>query len=284
MASLLRLMSSWHPTLLESRDGDSLVTSISGFVVDFPYDRLPENKWLALTLRPGSVLLLVAFYLISEPLLKVFIWYFGLTGKSSAFRSAVALHNLMLAVFSFVVAIKAWPVVISHFTESGWEATYCDRDGTLWEAGLGTWSIIFYISKYWEFIDTWIIVIKGKKPSFLQVYHHAGIVLTMWGGVVTQAPWLSVVVLLNSVIHTVMYIYFFIKTIAPHFEIKAARYLTLAQIAQFFTGIFGSLYMQVMGDRCVTLASRLVLAMLQMYGVGLIVLFQAFSSKKYKKA
>lgn len=284
MASLLRLISAWRPTLLESIDGDPLVTSISGFVIDFPYDRLPENKWLALTMRPESVLLMVAFYLISEPLLKAFIRHFGLTGKSDVFRTAVALHNLALAVFSFVVAVNSWSAVISHFAESGWEATYCDRDGTLWEAGLGTWSTIFYISKFWEFADTWILVVKGKKPSFLQVYHHSGIVLSMWGGVVTQAPWLSIVVLLNSVIHTVMYIYFFIKTVAPTFEMKAARYLTLAQIAQFFTGIFSSLYIQVMGDRCVTLASRFVLALLQMYGVGLIVLFQAFSSRKYKSA
>ena len=34
------------------------------------------------------------------------------------------------------------------------------------------------------------------------------------------------------------YTYFFIKTIAPQTEIKAAKYLTMAQITQFFTGIF----------------------------------------------
>lgn len=106
----------------------------------------------------------------------------------------------------------------------------------------------------------------------------------MWGGVITQAPWLSIVVMLNSSIHTLMYSYFYIKTVAPSADIKAARYLTSAQIAQFFTGIGSTLYMHVLGDQCVTAASRFVLACLQAYGVGLIVLFKAFASRKYKKA
>jgi hypothetical protein len=33
---------------------------------------------------------------------------------------------------------------------------------------------IFYISKYYEFLDTWVLVMKGKAPSFLQIYHHVG--------------------------------------------------------------------------------------------------------------
>lgn len=105
----------------------------------------------------------------------------------------------------------------------------------------------------------------------------------MWGGVVTQAPWLWIVVLLNSVIHTVMYIYFFCKTVFPSWQIPAARYLTLAQIIQFVTGIVCSLKYQLMGDSCVTFASRFVLACIQLYGAGLIVLFKAFVTRKYKK-
>ena len=31
-----------------------------------------------------------------------------------------------------------------------------------------------------------IVVLKGKEPMFLQTYHHAGIVILMWGFVVTN--------------------------------------------------------------------------------------------------
>lgn len=271
--------------LVESIDGEPLVTKISEFVVDFPYDRLPtDNALLAFFLQPKNVVASVLFYLASEPLLQSFTQQYGITGKSSIFRMAVAAHNLALAIFSLLVAINAFQVFSSHYQQYGWNATYCDQDGSFWASGNGTWAIIFYLSKYWEFIDTWILVLKGKKPSFLQLYHHAGIVLTMWGGVVTQAPWLSIVVMLNSTIHTFMYTYFFIKTISPKTEIRAARYLTTLQILQFFTGIGSTLKMHVMGDECVSAPSRLVLACLQLYGVGLIVLFMAFASRKYKKA
>ncbi len=53
--------------------------------------------------------------------------------------------------------------------------------GTLWtDKDFGFWVSHFYISKFWEFLDTWIIILKGKKPILLQTYHHAGVVLLMW--------------------------------------------------------------------------------------------------------
>ena len=142
---------------------------------------------------------------------------------------------------------------------------------------------IFYISKYYEFIDTWILVLKRKEPSFLQLYHHTGIVFTMWGGVASQSAWLFVVVLLNSFIHTLMYTYFLIKTISPKTEIKSAKYLTSAQIVQFITGIVSTIPILVMGDRCDTESSRFMLACLHVYGYGLIALFVSFASRKYSK-
>lgn len=156
----LASLTAWSPSISESSDGKPLVTTISEFAVDFPYDRLPENKWLALSLRLEVVLLSIAFYLLSEPLLRAFVTKFGMNGKSTPFRAFVAFHNLALAVFSFVVAVNAWHVFSSHYKQRGWKATYCDRDGDFWASGNGTWSTIFYLSKYWEFVDTWILVIK----------------------------------------------------------------------------------------------------------------------------
>lgn len=148
---------------------------------------------------------------------------------------------------------------------------------------MGAWCTIFYVSKYYEFIDTFVLIAKGKKPSFLQLYHHAGIVLTMWGGVVSQSSWLLIVVLLNSGIHTLMYSYFLIKTIDPERKIAGAKYLTQAQIVQFFVGILYTLPIHYFGDECDSTASRLVCLFIELYAVGLIFLFVAFAKRKYKK-
>lgn len=139
----------------------------------------------------------------------------------------------------------------------------------------------------------------GKVPSVLQVYHHAGIALAMWGSSVTQGSWIAWVVCLNSFIHTIMlvtlpriahisshltssfytpsrhqivilkpyncslypsplaplapppttphlpsrYTYFLLSTLG--IKVPGAKYLTSAQIIQFFTGIFGTIGVQV---------------------------------------
>lgn len=105
----------------------------------------------------------------------------------------------------------------------------------------------------------------------------------MWGAVVAQSAWILIVVVLNSFIHTLMYSYFFAKTLYPSWEIKTAKYLTTAQIVQFFTGILYTIPLLFMGTSCDSPASLVSVVFIQLYGVGLIVLFVNFASKKYKK-
>lgn len=262
---------------------EPLVTKVRDFSHDFPYERLPPG-WLGYLLRPEVVLALVALYLGSEKAVAFVRDLLSLGPKSKSLVVFIAVHNLLLAIFSLVTAYYSWAAVIKHLVERSAFDTYCDPDGSLWQNGLGVWATIFYVSKYYEFLDTWILVLKGKSASFLQVYHHAGIVICMYIGVASQSAWLLFVVLLNSVIHTLMYTYFFIKTVAPHVEIKSARYLTMAQIGQFLTGIFSTLGVLWMGDRCDTQSSRFGLACLTTYGFGLIALFVAFANRKYKKS
>ena len=58
-----------------------------------------------------------------------------------------------------------------------------------------------------EFIDTYVLILKGKEPSLLQLYHHAGIAITMWGSTVTNAAWIAWVVVMNSTVHTLMSVF-----------------------------------------------------------------------------
>lgn len=287
-------MGTWRPSLPESSDGQPLATRVTDLFLNFPYSRLPQSDpaIIALLMRPEVVAGLLLFYLVSKrPLQALLHCISGGSGRTdptarsaAAFRSAVAAHNLALAVFSAVCAWNSWGVVLHHWSTRGFLAIYCDLDGSLWRNGLGAWSVTFYASKYYEFVDTWILVIKGKPASFLQVYHHTGIAFIMWCAVASQSAWLLFVVLLNSVIHTVMYTYFFIKTVSPTTEIKAARYLTMAQIGQFLTGIACTVPIFALGSECDTESSRFALACLHIYGLGLIALFFSFAQEKYKKS
>mmetsp|Transcript_5178 Transcript_5178/g.11247 ORF Transcript_5178/g.11247 Transcript_5178/m.11247 type:complete len:293 (-) Transcript_5178:195-1073(-) len=278
----------WRPQIATSKDGKPLATDVGDLFLGFPYDRLPLTSSplesaSAFLLRPEVCFSLCLAYYTSKPLLRKIARAVGLDPASAPFRAAVAGHNLLLAAFSAVCFVNSWPIVLGHLFSHGWESVYCDQDGRLWNDGLGGWIIIFYWSKYYEFMDTWVLIFKGKQPSFLQVYHHIGIVLFMRACVASQSTLLLIVLLLNSGIHTLMYTYFFVKTICPKVEIKAAKNLTTAQIVQFFVGILYTLPIHALGERCYSRASRFAVACIQLYVVGLIFLFVAFASKKYKK-
>ena len=272
----------WRPDISTSIDGLPLVTQTNELLFDFPYHRLPENQLVAFFLRPEAMLAMTLMYLCSkQPLIRIRD-RIAFNPKNEQFKQFVALHNLALAIFSAVAAWNTWAIVLSHLVSKGWFSTYCDTEGSHWHSGLGAWSMIFYLSKYFEFIDTWILVLKGKKASFLQCYHHAGICICMWGGVVCQSAWLLFVVCLNSLIHTFMYTYFFLKTLFPDVEIRSAKHLTMAQITQLMLGLSCSLGFHVMGETCDTKASRFMLFCLLGYAAVLVGLFVAFAQKKYK--
>lgn len=76
--------------------------------------------------------------------------------------------------------------------------------GRLWSEGLAFYGWFFYLSKFYEVLDTFIILAKGKKSSTLQTYHHAGAMMCMWAGIRYMSPPIWLFVFLNSFIHTLM--------------------------------------------------------------------------------
>ena len=153
----------WIPSFPESIDGLPLATKASHLAVDFPYDRVSENVVLGWLTRPEVVALVLVAYLTSKKPLKTLADTIQFDGKSTSFLLVVAAHNLALTVFSAVVAFNAWLIVLRYIRENGIRSVYCDRSGEFWQSGHGAWTTIFYLSKYWEFVDTWILVLKVSE-------------------------------------------------------------------------------------------------------------------------
>lgn len=76
--------------------------------------------------------------------------------------------------------------------------------GRMWNEGLAFWGWWFYLSKFYEVLDTFVIVAKGKRSATLQTYHHAGAMLCMWAGIRYMSPPIWMFVWVNSGIHTLM--------------------------------------------------------------------------------
>ncbi|KAG9637946.1 hypothetical protein KCU95_g4020, partial [Aureobasidium melanogenum] len=111
--------------------------------------------------------------------------------------------------------------------------------GRLWNEGLAFWGWFFYLSKFYEVVDTAIIVAKGKRSATLQTYHHAGAMLCMWAGIRYMSPPIWMFVFINSFIHTLMYTYFTLSAINVRVPNALKRTLTTMQITQF---LFGASY------------------------------------------
>ncbi|KAJ9638351.1 hypothetical protein H2199_007038 [Coniosporium tulheliwenetii] len=108
--------------------------------------------------------------------------------------------------------------------------------GRLWNEGLAFWGWFFYLSKFYEVLDTAIIIAKGKRSSTLQTYHHAGAMLCMWAGIRYMSPPIWMFVFINSGIHALMYTYYTLSALGVRVPQRIKRALTTMQIAQFVIG------------------------------------------------
>ncbi len=222
------------------------------------------------------------------------------------------LHSFALFVYSAWTCVNAFSIVSTAYAGytnkgmSAWDAYMamsCDEDSSLWqEANLGFWVGHFYLSKYWEFLDTWILHLTGKKPILLQTYHHAGIVILMWSFVVSRNTACALTTtVLNSGIHTVMYLYYTLTALKwPSYQVtdketgvvktiepirKLDFIITACQLTQFVCGISMTLptYFYASTPGCGNPARQFGTVGIHVYTIILMHMFWEFYKGKYHK-
>jgi len=151
------------------------------------------------------------------------------------FRSAVVVHNIVLMVFSAYVFWAVTPLLLASFRYRPLMESFCDVGGWAYRHGVGYWTWIFYLSKYYELLDTAILLAKGRPSNFLQTYHHAGAIIGMWMLCMSRAFGAWVFVVLNSFIHTWMYLYYTLTCFG--YQPSWKRLMTYMQLTQFFVGL-----------------------------------------------
>ncbi|KAI9841944.1 MAG: hypothetical protein M1838_003340 [Thelocarpon superellum] len=113
--------------------------------------------------------------------------------------------------------------------------------GRMWNEGLAFYGWLFYISKFYEVVDTAIILAKGKQSSTLQLFHHTGAMFCMWAGIRYMAPPIAMFVTVNSGIHAMMYMYYTLTALGTPIPVVIKRTLTTMQIMQFLAGTSGAI-------------------------------------------
>ena len=93
-------------------------------------------------------------------------------------KNAVAVWNLLLAVFSMAGFARTFPHLAYYGSQLGYYASVCAPAETSFGQGAaGLWTMLFIYSKVPELIDTVFLVIQKKEVIFLHWYHHFTVLL-----------------------------------------------------------------------------------------------------------
>ena len=143
----------------------------------------------------------------------------------------MAAYNLALSLSSLVLFVVLSVVIANVYAEYGFEGVWNDPHWTLPGTPVSYCCYAFYVSKYVELLDTAFLLLKKKKPRFVQKWHHISVLFLFWSYM--QARMLNhwVLVWANCFAHVFVYGYFFAATVGIEVPFKHA--ITFIQIGQF---------------------------------------------------
>ena len=102
-------------------------------------------------------------------------------GSPDGLVRALAGWNLLLAVFSFMGALRTVPHLIYLAVTRGVYGSICWPAEPSYGCGaVGFWTMLFIFSKVPELVDTVFIVLRKKPLIFLHWYHHVTVLLYCW--------------------------------------------------------------------------------------------------------
>lgn len=120
------------------------------------------DRFFGLFANPWVPIISVLLYLtISDVVFDTIRTTFNVQPKGPALQFVTILHSLALAVYSGWTFVNAFKIVAAAVSQRGIYGTLCDPTFDMWTVhNFGFWVTHFYISKFYEFIDTWYDVTK----------------------------------------------------------------------------------------------------------------------------
>jgi hypothetical protein len=185
-------------------------------------------------------------------------------------KTYAILHNASLQLFSVYVASSLLYALYTYgiVTERNYYFQHKHIDNVIF---------YFYLSKYYEYVDTLILYAKNKQPIFLQKFHHLGAVIVWHLGYVNKCEGMLFVCLWNSVVHSFMYLYYFLTLLKIDVH-KYRIYITSLQIGQLFSG---SIMLPYFFYTFESSQNKTVIIIFDVYIVCLLYLFSEFMVKNY---
>ena len=162
-------------------------------------------------------------------------------------------HNIILSGGSLIMLLGvAVCVYYRSLEENSFVWLLCESESTRPKGALWFWSYVYYLSKYYELLDTFMQLMRGKYPPhyLLHAWHHGAVIIMSWVWIHHAASMQFIGIMFNTLVHVIMYYYYYLKT--QKIEPKWKRYVTKLQIVQFATSFVcfvGTLYLNFMEQR-----------------------------------
>jgi len=228
----------------------------------------PLSKDLPL-MNPFHVALIVTGYILSVVVGKSIMK----NRKPLSLKAFSLMHNAFLTLLSLYMSVEAArQAYLSNFSLFGNAVVEGDAGipmvRVLW---------IFYFSKIFEFIDTWIMIMKknDRQITFLHLYHHTTI-FVVWYIVTKFAPggdsYFSATQ--NSAVHVVMYSYYFMSTLA--IQVPYKKYITQIQMFQFAVNLLQAIYLHFFPSKYPLFLAQILFV----YMISLLILFMNYYFKE----
>lgn len=171
-------------------------------------------------------ILICIVYAVSVKLLQVYVSLHNDYKAPKWLEPFRKIHNLLLAFVSFVMFIVMTVAIVLDGRLSSWSAAACQM--TPMKGMYGFINFVYLVSKLWEWVDTYILVLSNKPVITLHWFHH---MTTFTMSALTHNFPVGGFALINCLVHTVMYMHYY----RP---VRWARpFITSSQLLQFMVVI-----------------------------------------------
>lgn len=237
-----------------------------------------------------SMMAMSVVYLMSLTVLRLVVGKNGCAGP--VLKQVERVNNLFMSLYSGYTFVGVVALLIHNWSSMNYDpvAPFCDGGRRLLD-GMDFWFYTFYVSKFWEWIDTWLLIAKGKgvwppenSQYFLHVFHHTTTASIAWLAWKQEFSIAWIGPLTNSFVHTPMYAYYLLSSITPKVR-KYGVFITPIQILQFILCL-SSMIPEIVGkvtgipEVCSTGTTVSVSWMFFTYSVFLYLFVKMFSKKK----
>ncbi|CAD7941796.1 unnamed protein product [Amoebophrya sp. A120] len=174
--------------------------------------------------------LLTIPYIVGQPLFRRFVQTTDVYEKNKKFcKMIMCVYNLAMAAFSLYACVVMVYAMCTELPAGVYGLGHYESET------YARISNYFYLSKYFEYLDTYFLILCNRPVIWLQFLHHIGAPLDVgvWHNNQVEGTWIYVV--FNGFIHTVMYYYYACCIMKWPFPWK--QMITNLQLLQFVSGL-----------------------------------------------